>query len=322
MNGFTSHPSSSSPSTSLPQGNGLLSPVANGHRRTSDHTSSMLGSNLVSTSSPISPSASENIRDRESSPGATWSAIGHAGTGKSSRVIERLQSENDKLRRELKEQQVRTDDFGRMVQMYKPQIEALKDENDNLSHARGIDETLLKRRDRKIAEMTEELRVEKDRRQQAERREREMNSLKEETLEESRRCVSKAQEEAKYATNHAEILSNSHRQLSREYKSRFDGMRVDLQELLNGRANDRQKVARLEVVYEQMRQEMEKAGKVQSQMIGKWEALREANRAVMNSWSKEAKEETGRSRELSDEMDKVVNEMKWVMGLERSGYRP
>lgn len=77
-----------------------------------------------------------------SSPGtenespATWSsAVGHATTaGKSGRVIERLMAENDRLKRELELQVLRVQELERNAQTYKPQIEAMREKIDSLSH--------------------------------------------------------------------------------------------------------------------------------------------------------------------------------------------
>ena len=127
----------------------LLSPIANGTRRTSD-TSRFESPVPNGTSSPSAAS--------ESNSPAWSSAVGHATTsGKSGRVIERLMTENDKLKRDLNAQMIKCQELEKNLQTYRPQIEALRQENDNLSHARGVDSSLISRRDRKIEELRAEL---------------------------------------------------------------------------------------------------------------------------------------------------------------------
>jgi hypothetical protein len=117
-----------------------LTPAQNPTRRVS-------GGNSVARNGELSP---EN---------AQWSsAVGHATTGgKSGRVIEKLMADSDRLKRELKEQVIKAEELQRSLQTYKPRIEALQTENENLSHARGVDQALLARRDRMIADLKEEL---------------------------------------------------------------------------------------------------------------------------------------------------------------------
>ena len=96
-------------------------------------------------------------------------------------------SENDKLKRALNEQMVKCQELEKSLQTYKPQIEALRQENDNLSHARGVDSNLISRRDRKIEELKAELVGERQRRETAESLARQREREKEETEEQTRR---------------------------------------------------------------------------------------------------------------------------------------
>lgn len=310
MNGVTSFntPTSANGSSPAP---GLLSPSHGGTRK----ISSDYGGTPVRNDSA---SNAGNTPNSENSP-AWSSAVGHATTsGKSGRVIERLMTENDKLKRDLNAQMIKCQELEKSLQTYKPQIEALRQENDNLSHARGVDSGLISRRDRKIEELKVDLASERQRREKAEslarQRERERDDLEEQT----RREMQSLTESTKHATLHAEILETSHRQLSAEYQARAEAWKKDLGALAEGREQDRQKLARLDVVTDQMRQELERSKKLNGELAESWERYREENDQQLQGLVEEGKQENERTRKLSTEMDQVVNQMRWVMSVKEN----
>ena len=224
-------------------------------------------------------------------------------------------SENDKLKRDLNAQITKSADLEKSLQTYKPQIEALRQENDNLSHARGVDSSLLSRRDRKIEELREELKLERQRREKAEVLARTREREKEEVEEVSRREGGELRERERHASVHAEILETSHRQLQAEYRARAEAWRKDIESIHEQRELDRQRLARLDVVAEQMRLELERARKCNGEVLEAWEGLREGNQSRMKGLEEEGMRENERVRVLNAEMERVVGEMRWVMGL-------
>lgn len=231
-------------------------------------------------------------------------------------------SENDKLKRDLNEQVLRCQELEKSLQTYKPQIEALRQENDNLTHARGVDSNLISRRDRKIEELKAELAAERQRRETAESLARQRQQEKEEMEEQTRREMQSLVESSKHATVHAEILETSHRQLAAEYRARAETWKNDLTAVADGREQDRRKLSRLDVVADQMRQELERSKKVNGELVEAWARLREDQTARLQGMEDENEREGARSRFLSDEMENVVNEMRWLMGVQQNVKSP
>ena len=227
-------------------------------------------------------------------------------------------SENDKLKRDLNAQITKCQDLEKSLQTYKPQIEALRTENENLSHARGVDSSLISRRDRKIEELKAELSSEKARREVAETLARQREKEREDGEERSRREVEGLRDRERHATLHAEILETSHRQLTAEYKARAEKWKHDLDGVHEQREADRKRLERLDVVAEQMRTEVERSRKFNAEIGEAWERLREENGARIAGVVEGAEAENERVRQLSGEMDRVVNEMRWVMGVKRN----
>ncbi len=321
MNGFQPFGTPTNGTTPISPTPGLLSPIQNGTRRVSNDNASTPRSDPLHLNG-LTPSPTTNGAPSpgpENSP-ATWSsAVGPATTsGKSGRVIERLMTENDRLKREVNEQRIKCQELEKSLQTYKPQIEALRQENDNLSHARDVDSGLITRRDRKIEELKADLATERQRREKAESLARQRQQEKDDHEEQSRRDMQQMTESTKHATLHAEILETSHRQLAAEYRARAAAWKTDLGQVTEAREQDRQKLGRLDVVSDQMRQELERARKLNGDILELWEGMRGENETRLKSMEEETGSENEKTRKLSMEMDRVVNEMKWLMGVKKN----
>ena len=319
MNNFQPFSSASNGTTPVSPGPGLLNPIQNGARKPSAENISTPSrtDSLPPNGVPTSPAAALAPSPASENSPASWSsAVGPAtASGKSGRVIERLMTENDKLKRDLNAQMIKCQELEKSLQTYKPQIEALRQENDNLSHARGVDSSLISRRDRKIEELKADLASERQRRERAEAMARQREKEKDDLEEEKRRDVQSLTESTKHATVHAEILETSHKQLTAEYRARAEAWRKDLSAVNETREQDRLKLARLDVVADQMRQELERSRKLNGEIMEAWERLREENVVKLQGMEKETSEENERARKLSAEMDTVVKEMRWLMGV-------
>jgi len=312
----------SPPGNSIPiTGGNLLTPIQNGVRRSSGGYTANSIPNMDIT--PQTNGQPQNGPPSPRSPNAnvdSWSsAIGHATTtGKSGRVIERLMAENDKMKRELKEQQTKADELQQRVQMCQPRIQALEAENGNLSHARDVDQALLARRDRQVADLKEELEKERQRRHGLEARGRDLQSERDEAVEGKRRDIATLTEQTRQAETQSNTMTKSFQQLRQSTQLQIAGTRREIDALLIAQRQDRDKLAKMDVVYDQMRQELERNKKINNDLINAWEGMRDAYRKSSAFMSREAKAETEKARKLSTEMDQVVNQMKWVMGIKKN----
>jgi DNA repair exonuclease SbcCD ATPase subunit len=255
-----------------------------------------------------------------------WSsAIGPAAaSGKTGRVIDKLMAENDRLKKDLELQVLRAQDLERNLQTMRPQIEALRTDNENLSHANSMDEAILARRDRKIEQLKEEVTTERSRREASEVLARRLERQTEETQNNARRDVQMAQEEAMHATTHASVLEQGHRQLKLEYTQRAETLRKDIKDLNARLRTAAEERARHGVVNDQLSSQVERNTKMHAELSEYCDEYRNINEAWKEGLNDAANFENGRMRKLSEDMETVTNKMKWVMAVEntRAGGMP
>jgi hypothetical protein len=227
-------------------------------------------------------------------------------------------AENDRLKRELELQILRSQELERNLETMRPQIEALRTENDNLKHANSVDGTLLSRRDRKIETLKVEVATERSRREASDLLARRLERQNEESQDTAKRDMQLAHEEAKHATTHAHILEQSHRQLASEYRQRAERWQKDIAVLKAQRQSHDEKLSRYIVVSDQMRSETDQLRKMHAEMTEQWDEYTRANEEWKAALEDTANFENGKMRKLSEDMETITNKMKWVMGLEKS----
>lgn len=292
-------------------GNGLLTPIHATSRKASGGHGGINGE------------SSPNYHNTSSSPltdGGQWSsAVGHATTGgKSGRVIEKLMADNDRLKRELKEQVVKAEEMQKSLETFKPRLETLQVDNSNLSHARGVDAALLSRRERIINDLKEELKQEKESRKAYQTMSQKLSDERDEAVQEKNREVQLCTEKLQHAQAQNDVLQMTYKQQRELFTGKSDTIRGDILRLQKEKEEDRQRLAKLDVVSNQMRREVERTQTLQEQLVKKWEELGIEKKQQFSKLEEEARAETERSKQLSTEMDAVVKEMKWLMAVKKN----
>ena len=274
----------------------------------------------VTSASPIPSSPSD-----DTSPWIGGTGLGSAGLGKAGRVRDRLMAENDRLRREMKAEMAKMEELQRTLANQKPRLEALQADNTRLTNIKSMDDNIILRRDRKLTELKAEVLAERTARQAAESRAQDAEQQRDLALDANRHELQQEREKARHATVHAEILQTSHAQLSREYRTRIATSTKSLRELGQARDEDRKRLARLDVVCGQMRQEAERMRSLHADLhnaVQRGETQRaadaerqrtEAERVIGAAASREAENEA-----LGLEMRTVLDKMNWAIRMEHT----
>ena len=232
-------------------------------------------------------------------------------------------AENDRLRREIRSEIAKREELQRSVQTQKPKLESLQAENSRLTNIKTMDDSVIMRRDRKIEELKNELEVERKKREALEGRAEEAERQRDQYEEHSNKELQAANEQAKHATAHADILQTSHKQLSTEYRQRTATIHKALRDLNEDKEEDRKKLAKLDVVTNQMRQESEKMRKVYGELLDVWERFDEEKTSQLEGLEDDVRRLKANAAEketdnlhLWQEMQEAMGRMRWVMGLE------
>ena len=244
------------------------------------------------------------------------------GTGtRSTQVIERLTSDNDRLRRELHAERLARKEAQEGLNTSKSIISRLQTESANLAYIHDNDTRLMEKKERKVDELRVSLESEVSRRVEAERRASEMARQLENTVTTSSREVAENRNLAKRAEAHATSLADG----MRRFKDTMDDLRRQLKALEAAREEDRAKLLKLEVLCDQQRQEIERSEDAVKSMSTTMKSYKDATQSTMDGalaearhWRAQADHHSRRMDRASEEMEETVHKMAWVMGMNRA----
>jgi chromosome segregation ATPase len=260
-------------------------------------------------SSPPAISPSES----NSSP---WSAaVGGAKNGKSGRVIERLMGENDRLQREKTLASAKYEEELKRSESARSAVEFLRASNENLTSMHESDTNLLVKRERKIEELREELEYERLRRERAEMEIKETRNERDRIVQRLTKEAMEERELSKRSSTQYEVLQHSWKSQGERFDRQVQKLRASIQALQDEISVDKQKIAQIDVITEQLSQECEKSRKAKDSLIQAFDAYKnEQEKGVADIKQRAARHDQGYDQLLKD-VTAVLGEMKYVVNV-------
>jgi chromosome segregation ATPase len=252
------------------------------------------------------------------SPSQWSSAVGRATTGKSSRVIERIQAENDRLRRELKLEMLRREEEQKKSEVARGQNHNLQSANDNLVLVAELDKTSLARKERKIQQLKADIEEERARRLEAESQLKQAMREHETVQAELKSQVREQSEQAKRALGQYDVLSSSWKQMADDYKLKTEKLRNDLAHLHAESSEDRRKLNRMELIIEQQKQEMEKLAAAKDEIAREFEAFKLETAEATRGIRERAEQNEMANDAALEETTRLLEEMRHAIVIGRT----
>ena len=254
--------------------------------------------------------SSESSPSSESVP---WSsAIGHAGTGKSGRVIERLQGDIDRLRREKQLMKTQLDEKEKETETLKARNQSLQDRTSNYEQSHESNLRQLARRERQVEELREELHKERLKIAGAEAQAAAATTSEEVWRNQASQAKALAvQKEAEYETIVAcrKVDFDRHQSGLEKIKSGFDG-------LLRRQEDDLAKQKKLEIIAEQQRQTIAQLEDLTRRLTTNFKTYRYEIDSAISDLRRTASHNDQAVAEKLDEMAEVTGRMRWVLNVD------
>ena len=254
--------------------------------------------------------SSETLSSPEPQP---WSsAVGHASTGKSGRVIERLQGDIDRLHREKQLLKVQHEEALKTNEALQSQNQSLKDRNSNYEQSHESNTRQLARKERQVEELREELRREKQRTSAAERLAQAAAANEESWRDAASQARSLgAQKEVEYET-----IVTCRRLDNDRHQGSVDKMQANFDMLVRQRMEDQDSQRKLEIIAEQQKQTISQLEELNKKLNSNFKAYRsEIDIATAALRDLVSGNDDAVNAKL-DEMTRVTGEMRWVIGME------
>ncbi|KAJ9615736.1 mother-specific HO expression [Cladophialophora chaetospira] len=265
-----------------------------------------------------STSAFRSVQSSSESPppeSVPWSsAIGHAGTGKSGRVIERLQGDIDRLRRERQLLTTRLEESEKQTENLKTRNQSLQDRTSNYEQSHEATFRQLSRRERQVEELREELRKEKLKTAQAEAQAAAASSNEEEWRNQAHQAKAIAvQREAEYDT-----MVDCRKVDYNRHQAGLDKLRSQISAVTRRKDEDFDKQKKLEIIAEQQGQTIAQLEEINKKLTTNFKAYRQAIDSDLSGLREKASQIDETVAQKLEEMAEVTGRMRWVMNLEET----
>jgi len=255
-------------------------------------------------------SLSESSTPPEST--AWSSAIGHASTGKSGRVIERLQGDIDRLHREKQLLKVRHEEMEKANEALMTRNQYLQDRNSNYEQSHEANLRQLARKERQVEELREELRKEKVKTARAEEQVRAATASEEAWRDEASKAKAlAAQKEAEYET----IVACRNMDYDR-HQSGLDNVKSSFETLIRQREEDYEKQKKLEIIAEQQRQTIAQLEELTRRLTANFKAYKSEIERAITELRRIASANDNAVTQKLEEMTEVTGQMRWLMNVE------
>lgn len=269
--------------------------------------------------SPEQPAHATTSPDLNTSEAPSeWSAVGHAATGKSGRVIHNLQEDIARLTREMSVWRSRAEETQRSNETLKIQLQNTTERLHNLEQVNETNLISLARKDRKIEELRSELNAERTKRQDAEATATKANQTMREERATHHREQARTEEIAKYHATQYEVVVSSTKREKAEFEKRIDDAFAQVRHFADAHVKQRVASDRLEVICDQKNRAIEAMGAAN-------EKLRAAHAEYKQYKDNELHGSIERSHTNNDaiertlaEIKEVQTEMRWVIRLATS----
>ncbi|RMZ79372.1 hypothetical protein DV738_g3367, partial [Chaetothyriales sp. CBS 135597] len=246
---------------------------------------------------------------------AQWSsAIGHASTtGKSGRVIERLQTDIDRLHREAHVLKMRHDEVEKTNDTLVTRNQYLQDRNNNYEQSHEATLRQLARKERQVEDLREELAREKERTSRAQEQARAASASEGEWREQANKAKALAsQREAEY-----EVIASCRSKEYDRHQLGLDKVKDQFGELMRQKAEDREKVKKLELLAEYQRETITQLDGLNKRMNANFVTYRNEMDSAVADMRRIAGENDVVIKQKLAEMQETIDKMRWVMQVDQ-----
>ena len=300
-------------------------PVANGMVRTiSAEFSPTRAHNNVQTSETMHGS-------RSTSPGVSqWSsAIGGAGLGKSGRVIERLMSDNDMLKRDIKLERINADNAREEKKMAEEKLRILANEHEKVLHDTTITKQFLKRRERLLSELQGQIEVERAKASAALARERGWKEEMERTVvetkaevgrivAESNAKIEEAQASAAMMEARNKVMEDHWKQQSAEVSDTVESLGREIESLVSDRKKDDETINLIQNLCDQQHKALAAQTKDKENIVARHEAYKKEQEDALRAIKDTAIKQEAENELLIHQSKKVLGDLKWALAVKQN----
>ncbi|KAK4100635.1 hypothetical protein N658DRAFT_427252 [Parathielavia hyrcaniae] len=262
--------------------------------------------------------AATEANPSSSSPNASWdSSVGKAGLGKTGRVINRLVSDNESLKRDIQIERLRAEESRSAARLLEDKLERVISDYESRLLEASVTKTLLARKERQVESLQDAVELERKRALDAAARERVCKDEMERAVADAKRQVDEATNYAALCEGRYQAISGHWKDQGEEVKRAMGKMRAEVEELVGERKKDDEKIETLRELCDQqdgnIRELMRQKDEIAAQFERYKRQQEEDLRGIKTRADQREQEQERTLREAREALDKL----RWALSVKQ-----
>lgn len=272
------------------------------------------------TLDPTSPQQDSSILSDggESADGQWDSTIGKAGLGKTGRVINKLVSDNDALKREIKIEQLKAEEARQSAKLVEDKMERMVNDYESRLLEANVTKTLLARKERQVETLTATVEAEKKRATEALQREKSWR-------EELDRMRKDTEVQVDEATSYAQLMEGRYNAISSHWRDQGDqvkravsGIREEIDTLSDERRSDDDKIQTLRDLCDQQDSNIQQLRREKEDIARKFDEYKQAQEDGLKDIKTNAARREAEQERILEESREALNKLKWALNVKEN----
>ncbi|CAD6443406.1 c091388c-cd1b-4740-b846-a1061d17705f [Sclerotinia trifoliorum] len=245
------------------------------------------------------------------------SAIGKASLGKSGRVIERLTKENDMLKRDVKIERLRAEEALDQARLAESRFAQENEEWERKLRDAALNSTVLKRRERQLADAKEKIEAERLKAEKATESELFWKSEMEKIEKECKAKVEEAQSRAELYEGRNNVMTNHWKDQEKQANQTVTKLEKEIKIIVKERRADDEKITMLKRLAEQQADQLKALQKEKDDVDRKYEEYKTEKEQSLADIKENATKQEKANEEIMVETQKVLGELKWALNVKK-----
>ncbi|KAI8630415.1 hypothetical protein F5Y19DRAFT_463839 [Xylariaceae sp. FL1651] len=273
--------------------------------------------NSVSLQVPDAMLSDEHVSGREGSP--QWDgAVGKAGLGKTGRVINKLVSDNEALKRDLKIERLKAEESKQAAKLVEDKMERMISDYESRLLEANVTKTLLSRKERQVEHLQSAVELEKKRTAEAQEKERTWREEIESTRRETKVKVDEANSYAALMEGRYNAISSHWKDQGEEVKRAVTSMNGRIQSLVDERLKDDEKISVLRDLCDQQDGNIRDLRRQKDEISQQFEAYKREQEDALRAIKENSRMREEEQLKTIEETKQVLGQLRWALNVKRN----
>lgn len=265
------------------------------------------------------PGDSSMVSDGGTEGDSQWdSTIGKAGLGKTGRVINKLVSENDGLKRDIQIEKLRAEESKQAAKLIEDKMDRMVNDYESRLLEANVTKTLLARKERQVETLQASVELEKQKANSSMDREKKWRNELEKVQKDTTVQVEEATTYAALMEGRYTAISSHWKDQGQEVKRAVGKIKNEINELIEERQGDDTKIQTLRDLCDQQDSNIKELRREKEDIANKFEEYKQTQEDDLKHIKVNARETEKEQQRLLDEAREALHKLRWALQVKEN----